>query len=235
MKFQISTMIINYNALKLYFRMNEILDKLHKSKGPDFDELNEFQDQYLKVLEEDKTRFLDRVGDAGGGEYVVNAKHIFTELASATAENIILERYGSKALRIFRVIRQKLQVEESTLQHLVMIPAKETKLLTYTLMEANFIKVQELRKSMASNLGKSFFMFFVDLPQVARMVIDLCHKSIANAFSRKKSEFETNQRQLERHERVESIVANLKSQPDFEENENVQLQLQEMEELVSRL
>ena len=46
-----------------------------------------------------------------------------------------------------------------------MIPTKETKLLTYKLLEANFIKIQELRKSMASNMGKTFFLFYVDLPQ----------------------------------------------------------------------
>ena len=48
-------------------------------------------------------------------------------LAASTIENIIMERYGSKALRIFRVIRQKLQCEESKLQECVMIPVKETK------------------------------------------------------------------------------------------------------------
>ena len=75
------------------------------------------------------------ISDAGGGQYVVNAKHIFTELAAATAESIVLERYGSKALRIFRVVREKLRIEETQLQSLVMIPAKEVKYLTYTLME----------------------------------------------------------------------------------------------------
>ena len=140
--------------------------------------MQEYLDQYIKVLEEDRTRFIDKVGDAGGGQYVVhfhgievlknrfhekifqfrksinikikftifflipdvgqyvvNAKHIFTELAAATAESIVLERYGSKALRIFRVVREKLHIEESQLQNLVMIPAKEVKYLTYTLME----------------------------------------------------------------------------------------------------
>lgn len=34
-------------------------------------------------------------------------------------DNIVLEKFGSKALRIFRVIRQKAHVEESQLQNLV--------------------------------------------------------------------------------------------------------------------
>lgn len=149
--------------------------------------MQEYLDQYIKVLEEDRTRFIDKVGDAGGGQYVVNAKHIFTELAAATAESIVLERYGSKALRIFRVVREKLHIEESQLQNLVMIPAKEVKYLTYTLMEGNYIKIQELRKSMAANntMGKSFFLFYVDLPQVARMIVEQSYKAISNAYKRK--------------------------------------------------
>lgn len=222
--------------ISCHLRLNEITDRLDKNQSDEETQrdLDEFKDQYFKILEEDRTRFLDRVGDAGGGQYVINVKHIFTELASATVESIILERYGSKALRIYRVIRQKVHVEESTLQGLVMIPAKETKFLTYNLMEANFIKMQELRKSMASNMGKTFFMFYIDLPQVARMIVDLCYKSIANAFTRKKYEAETNQRLLDKFERIESIAANLKESPELEENEDLQLQLQEIQDMVKK-
>ena len=101
-------------------------------------------------------------------------------------------------------------------------------------MEANFIKLQELRKSMASNLGKTFFLFYVDLPQVARMIVELCHKSIANAHIKKNHEAETHQRLLDKHERIESIAANLKSSSDFESSEDLQLQLQEVQDMVSR-
>ena len=60
----------------------------------------------LQVLEDDRTRFLDKVGDAGGGQYVINTKHLLGELTAAAADGIVLEKFGSKALRIFRVVRQ---------------------------------------------------------------------------------------------------------------------------------
>ena len=71
-------------------------------------------------------------------------------------------------MRIFRVVREKIHVEESQLPGYVMIPAKEIKLLTYQLLENNFIQLQELRKSMATNAPtKSFYLFYVDLNQVS--------------------------------------------------------------------
>ena len=221
----------------IHIRANEIFAKVEKhvqEMGDNSQRLQEFFDQYLKILEEDRTRFIDRVGDAGGGEYKINAKHIFTELAAATAESIVLERYGSKALRIFRVVREKLHIEESQLQNLVMIPAKEVKYLTYSLMEGNFIKIQELRKSMAANnaMGKSFFLFYVDLPQVARMVVEHCYLAISNCYKRKNHEAEVNHRLLDKHEHIESISANIKNSEEFETSEELQLQLQEIQDMV---
>jgi DNA-directed RNA polymerase III subunit RPC3 len=49
-----------------------------------------------------------------------------------------------------------------------MIPSKETKELTYQLLENNFIQLQELRKSMSANtISKSFYLFYVDINQVS--------------------------------------------------------------------
>ena len=51
----------------------------------------------------------------------------------------------------------------------VMIPSKETKELTYQLLENNFIQLQELRKSLSANaISKSFYLFYVDINQVSR-------------------------------------------------------------------
>ena len=70
--------------------------------------------------------------------------------------------------------------------------------------------------------------------QVARMIVDLCQKSISNAFLRKKYESDTNIRLLEKHERIESIAANLKSNPEIEESEELQIQLQEYQDMVRK-
>lgn len=51
---------------------------------------------------EDSSELLVRVGDSGGGQYSVNYGNVFKNLACATLDSIVLERFGSKPARIFR-------------------------------------------------------------------------------------------------------------------------------------
>ena len=58
-----------------HIRLNEIfegVEGLVKESPSTNHRLQEYLDQYIKVLEEDRTRFIDKVGDAGGGQYVVH-------------------------------------------------------------------------------------------------------------------------------------------------------------------
>jgi len=140
-----------------------------------------YLDQYLRVLADDKTRFVDRVGDSGGGQYHVDLKHIVTSLVEATIDCVVLERFSSKAVRVFRYIREKRYVEEGQLQQVVMIPAKETKMLTYQLLENHFIHLQELRKSVAPTApSKSFHLYYCDLPQVRHPTIAPCSPGLSS-------------------------------------------------------
>jgi DNA-directed RNA polymerase III subunit RPC3 len=48
-----------------------------------------------------------------------------------------------------------------------MIPSKEAKLLTYQLMENNFICLQELKKTInAATPSKALYLFYVNFDQV---------------------------------------------------------------------
>jgi len=185
-------------------------------------------DQYLTILSSDKTRFLDRVGDAGGGQYMVNYLHIIEEIAAATVENIVKEKFGSKSMRIFRYIREKRYVEENQVQQVVMIPGKETKLLTYQLMENNFVCLQELRKSLAPNVPcKAIYLFYINFDQVVRMVLGLCYTSILNLKRRVQLEYKENARLIEKQDRVSSILTSLEAEGATAD------QLEEVEEMIT--
>ncbi|XP_012279984.1 DNA-directed RNA polymerase III subunit RPC3 isoform X2 [Orussus abietinus] len=182
--------------------------------------LTQYLDQYLRVIE-DPCHFISRVGDSGGGQYSVNMKEAFEQLAWATLENIVLERFGSKAARIFRLVRMKTYVEQEQIQQLAMIPAKEAKHLTYTLLQENYLQIQELKKtSVSAAPTKTFFLFHIDLNQVVRMEIDHCYQALYNSIQRREHESNVNRRMIDKQLRIQTLTSNLKEHGATEEQLN---------------
>jgi len=208
-----------------HISLPKISDRVRK----DWSGLVTHLDQYLTILTADRTRFVDKVGDSGGGQYQVNYKHIFQEIANATIEQIILERFGSKSMRIFRYIMLKKYVEENQIQQVVMIPSKEAKLLTYQLMENNFICLQELRKTVgASNVpSKALYLFYINFDQVARYCVNLCLITIHNLKQRKEHELAVSARLIDKRDKVEAILESVRHEGGTEE------QLAEVAEMIS--
>jgi DNA-directed RNA polymerase III subunit RPC3 len=66
--------------------------------------LMEHFDQYLRVLCEDSTGLISRTGDSRGGQFAVNYADVFENLACAILDSVVLERFGTKALRIFKYV-----------------------------------------------------------------------------------------------------------------------------------
>ncbi|KAG8237751.1 hypothetical protein J437_LFUL014294, partial [Ladona fulva] len=197
-------------------------------KNPSQHVLFQYLDQYLKVLEEDLSGFLDKSGDSAGGQFSINMKKAFSQLAWVTVENIVVERFGSKAARIFRLVKLKKYAEQDQILQLCMVPSKECKLLIYQLSQENFLQLRELRKTL-SNTGpnKTFYMYHIDLEQVARMVLEMCYKAMYNALVKRESQKTENKRLIEKQQRIESIALNLKEQGASEE------QLAEIEEMLT--
>lgn len=54
------------------------------------------------VTEENGASFIRRIGDSGGGQYVVRMRRASELLLEALLDHTVTERLGSKAARIFR-------------------------------------------------------------------------------------------------------------------------------------
>ena len=61
-----------------------------------------YMEQYLRILADDRVRWVDRVGDSGGGQYQVDIRTVVSSLVESNLENIIMERFNSKSARVFR-------------------------------------------------------------------------------------------------------------------------------------
>ncbi|XP_050100950.1 DNA-directed RNA polymerase III subunit RPC3 [Anopheles aquasalis] len=179
-------------------------------------EMLRFLDQYMTVLESNE--FISKYDNKGGGQFTVNAKKIFEQLTWSCIENIIVEKYGSKAARIFRVIRMKRFIEQEEIQKEAMVPAKEAKQLTYKLMEENFLLIQTIRKPGGGSAGapKSFFLFYVNQRQIVSMLLESCYKALYNSITRSAHDKAVNKRLIEKSQRLDSIVETMKERGESE-------------------
>lgn len=104
---------------------------------------------------------------------------------------------------------------------MAMIPAKEAKLLTYTLLQENYLLVQELKKTgVAAAPTKSYILFRINLDQVVRMEIEHCYHSLYNTIQRRDHEYSSNKRMIEKQLRMTTLTVNLKNHGAPEEQLN---------------
>ncbi|KAM8707293.1 hypothetical protein ACLKA7_011395 [Drosophila subpalustris] len=176
-------------------------------------------DQYISLITDDSLGFLRRVGDMGGGQYIVDFERSFESLAFACVESVITERFGSKAARIFRVIRFKKYIEQEDLQKEAMIPAKEAKSLAYNLFQEQFIHVKCIKKPGGGGSGpaKAFYLFQIKEKDTVRMLLDICFKALYNTIRRSNFEKSEHKGLIEKSQRLDSIVEAMKERGEAED------------------
>ncbi|TDG44786.1 hypothetical protein AWZ03_008760 [Drosophila navojoa] len=182
-------------------------------------ELIKYLDQYICLIVDDSLGFLRKVGDMGGGQYQVDMEKAFESLAFACVEAVITERFGSKAARIFRVIRFKKFIEQEDLQKEAMIPEKEAKSLAYNLFQEQFIHVKVIKKPGGGGSGpaKAFYLFHIKEKDTVRMLLDNCFKSLYNTIRRSNYEKNEHKGLIEKSQRLDSIVEAMKERGESDE------------------
>ncbi|WAR00666.1 RPC3-like protein [Mya arenaria] len=164
-------------------------------------------EQYLNIMADDSMSFVMKVGESGGGMYIVNMMKALETLCQAHIESVVQERFGSKSLRIFRVLLLKKHLEQKQIEELVMIPAKEAKELLYNMFAQNY----EVSKTADHAPARTFYLFSVNLEQLARMLLQHALKAHYNAMVKREMETRENRRLMEKQERVDAIIASLEA------------------------
>ncbi|CAF4952069.1 unnamed protein product [Pieris macdunnoughi] len=162
--------------------------------------LHQHLEHYLKVMEENGAGFIRRAD---------------------VLDHVVTERLGSKAARIFRLIRAKKYVEEEDIQKNAMLPNKECKQLTYKLLEEHFISVQPMRKSQqVSGTQKGIYLYHVKLFEALHVCREMCYSSLHN-LSRARSQLVSEHgRALDKQRRVRTIVHGMRMRSETEESIN---------------
>uniref|UniRef100_A0A8C1PYL6 DNA-directed RNA polymerase III subunit RPC3 n=2 Tax=Cyprinus carpio TaxID=7962 RepID=A0A8C1PYL6_CYPCA len=159
-------------------------------------------DQYLTLLVDDPMEFVGKTGDSGGGMYVVNLHRALANLARATLESVVQERFGSRSARIFRLLLRKRHLEQKQVEDFAMVPAKEAKDMLYTLLSENLVQLQ-LTVTTPVHASKHSLYVCAGNPQNARL--------LGNLIERRLYETKENKRLLEKSQRIEAILASLQA------------------------
>ncbi len=63
-------------------------------------------------------------------------------MCEAVIESVVRERFGSKPLRLFRLLLLKRHLEQKQLSDMALIPNKESKDMLYSLLAEHFVSLQ---------------------------------------------------------------------------------------------
>ncbi|NWR59027.1 RPC3 polymerase, partial [Bucorvus abyssinicus] len=186
-------------------------------------------DQYLTLLADDPLEFVGKAGDSGGGTFTVTrlVQGVPPLSSVPPAEPVAPRRFGSRCARIFRLLLRKKHLEQKQVEDFAMIPAKEAKDMLYKMLSENFVSLQEIPKTPDHAPSRTFYLYTVNLPSTARMLLHRCYKSVANLIERRQFETKENKRLLEKSQRVEAILASMQATGAEE------AQLQEIEEMIT--
>uniref|UniRef100_A0A0B7B400 DNA-directed RNA polymerase III subunit RPC3 n=1 Tax=Arion vulgaris TaxID=1028688 RepID=A0A0B7B400_9EUPU len=179
-------------------------------------------DQYLKCLSENCSSFVTKIGESGGGLYQINFMRAMKAICVSQIETIVLERFGSKGLRMFRVLLAEKQVEHKQVDERAMLPPKEAKEILFKMFNENFVTMTELSKTPDHVPARTLYFFNVNLIQVSRMLLEKCYKAAANVMIRRQKCMSDNKRLLDKQDRVEAIISNLVAEGAVEQKEEIE-------------
>ncbi|NXF41208.1 RPC3 polymerase, partial [Nyctibius bracteatus] len=195
-------------------------------------------DQYLTLLADDPLEFVGKSGDSGGGMFTVSILWRGDVVALGTPGTLPSRlatdpsppaplRFGSRCARIFRLLLRKKHLEQKQVEDFAMIPAKEAKDMLYRMLSENLVALQEIPKTPDHAPSRTFYLYTVNVPASARMLLHRCYKSVANLIQRRQHETKENKRLLEKSQRVEAILASMQATGAED------AQLQEIEEMIT--
>jgi len=179
-------------------------------------------DDYLAEMCNDSYAFLKKKDDNAGGCYVISTLSlslskkkkkkkkktsyslgvdidgVLNIIWQRLVESVILERYGAVSKRIFRLLLSKKFLDQKQLAQLAMIPADQAREKLYRMMSDGITNIQEVPKSSDRLVVRTFFLWFVNYPQVLKTTQDNSLKMMANLRARYNRELSLSEKLIEK-------------------------------------
>ena len=108
--------------------------------------------------------------------HTTDLHHCSRLLCQAAVEVIVRERFGSKCLRIFRLLLLKKILEQWQVVEMAMIPGKESRELLYSLLAENFVTLQVSFCSLSQYCWYSMAMMSYTMDKFRKLLKkEMCH------------------------------------------------------------
>jgi len=162
----------------------------------------------LQELSQDPLEMVSFSGDtAYGATYTVNMERIMDVVKLKEMEAVVRERFGIPALRVFRLLFQRHQLEQKQIAEMVMSPIKETREVLYNMLKAGFVALQEVPKTADHAPSRTFYLWRIDHHQSSTQLASELYKAAANLRMRFAVEQDREKEVLERLEASRPLSA----------------------------
>ncbi|KAI9089577.1 RNA polymerase III subunit RPC82 helix-turn-helix domain-containing protein [Phlyctochytrium arcticum] len=165
---------------------------------------------YLDALTQDDMKLISKASEGGGGQYVVNLHMAVNSLRGRMMESIVQEQFGDSARRIWRILNLMEKLTETQIAKLALVPLKEARHVLYLMLNAGLAFIQDVPKTLDHSAARTFFLWYVSIPQTAVLLTEDAYKTLANVKQRREKEIAARARLIEKTQRLDVVAGQAK-------------------------
>ena len=142
----------------------------------------------LESLLNDPSSFLSRAFYSQTPHYSLSFTSFFRHIRLRHLQSLIKEKYSPLASRVFCLLSERNQLEESQIAEYAIAPRKNVRELLYELMRGGFISVQEIPKSNDRQPSRTFYCWNVNSVRAQIVMVESMYFSLCNLRRRVEEE-----------------------------------------------
>mmetsp|Transcript_48439 Transcript_48439/g.110342 ORF Transcript_48439/g.110342 Transcript_48439/m.110342 type:complete len:521 (+) Transcript_48439:42-1604(+) len=127
----------------------------------------------LIALCQDSFRVVAKMGSGADGTHFKPDIHLATQsIRQQIIEEVMEKKFLATGRRIFRLLLERKYLESKTVWDLSMVPKKDANDVLCKMLKTGYIRMQEVPRSADHNAQRTFFLWFVDMDQVCKLILD---------------------------------------------------------------
>ncbi|CAG8503928.1 12297_t:CDS:10 [Funneliformis mosseae] len=192
--------------------------------------------QYLDYLmENDDANILRKKDENTGGMYTFRYHEVCESLKKEIFEDVIMEKYGFKGLRIVRILSEKGKLDEKAIINLALMNPLEVRQKLTELMMGGFLQIQEVPRSADRAPSRTFYLWDVDYKRCYDALLNYYYRTLANIHQVRFDYESGSSRLLEKKEKEDALRQLNRSSNIQLLNEIERKKLQELEQILTQL